>query len=381
MVAAPIRRSRFKAHCRGYDVVDGEVTAGSSGSIGRSGGATYSGTGVDVDAAAATVDRLKGVAAATVRPGVLGGIGGFGGLFALDTDRYRRPVLVSSTDGVGTKLEVARSTGRYDTVGIDLVAMCVDDLVCAGAEPLFLLDYLAVGKLDPELVEQVVTGVADGCRLAGCALLGGETAVHAGVMGSGDLDIAGFAVGAVEWGEQLGPERVGKGDVLLGLPSPGLRSNGYTLARHVLLERASLDLNGPAWPGADHTLADELLLPSVIYAPAVLAAIESAGGGVHACAHITGGGIAGNLSRVLPEGSDAYLDEGTWETPRIFAEISRLGDVSEAEMARVFNLGLGFVVVVDPESADTASRALAASGQHATVVGEVLDGTGRVHIR
>jgi len=381
MVTASTRRSRSKSHCRGYDVVRGEVTEGSSGSIGRSGGATYSSSGVDIDAADAAVERLKGVAATTVRPGVLGGIGGFGGLFALDTDRYRRPVLVSSADGVGTKLVVARSTGRYDTVGIDLVAMCVDDLVCAGAEPLFLLDYLAVGKLVPELVEQVVIGVAEGCRQAGCALLGGETAEHPGVMGSGDLDIAGFAVGAVEWGEQLGPERVRKGDVLLGLPSPGLRSNGYTLARHVLLERASLDLNGPAWPGAAHTLADELLRPSVIYAPAVLAAIDSAEGGVHACAHVTGGGIAGNLSRVLPEGCDAYLDDGTWETPRIFAEISRLGDVSESEMARVFNLGLGFVVVVDPESADTALSALATSGQRSTVVGEVLDGTGQVHVR
>lgn len=376
-----MRPPRSKPRCRGCEAVHEELPVSSTGSIGPSGGATYSGTGVDIDAAAATVERLKGVVATTVRPDVLGGIGGFGGLFALDTDRYRRPVLVSSTDGVGTKLAVARSTGRYDTVGIDLVAMCVDDLVCAGAEPLFLLDYLAVGKLVPELVEQVVTGVADGCRQAGCALLGGETAEHPGVMDSGDVDIAGFAVGAVEWGEQLGPERVGKGDVLLGLPSPGLRSNGYTLARHVLLERASLDLNGPAWPGAAHTLADELLRPSVIYAPAVLAAIESAGGGVHACAHVTGGGIAGNLSRVLPEGCDAYLDHRTWETPRIFAEISRLGDVSDAEMARVFNLGLGFVVVVDPESADTALSALVDSGQRATVVGEVADGSGQAHLR
>ncbi len=290
-------------------------------------------------------------------------------------------MLVSSTDGVGTKLLVARMTGRYDTVGIDLVAMCVDDLVCCGAEPLFLLDYLAVGRLDPVQVEAVVGGVAAGCRLAGCALLGGETAEHPGAMADDDLDIAGFAVGVVDRQALLGPERVGGDDVLLGLPSPGLRSNGYTLARHVLLERAGRSLDEPAWPGSDATLADELLRPSVIYAPAVLAALEAAPGAVHACAHITGGGVPGNLSRSLPPTHDAVLDRTAWPVPRIFDEIRRLGDVAPAEMDRVFNLGLGMVLVVDPAGLDAVRSALAEHGHESRLVGHLEPGSGEVRYR
>lgn len=346
-----------------------------------SGGATYAGAGVDIAAADAAVERLKGLAAATDRPGVLEGIGGFGGLFALDVAGRRRPVLVSSTDGVGTKLAVALATGRLDTVGIDLVAMCVDDVVCTGAEPLYLLDYLAVGRLDPARVEQVVSGVAEGCRRAGCALLGGETAEHPGVMGDDDLDLAGFAVGVVEHDERLGPHRVRPGDVLVGLPSPGLRSNGYTLARHVLLERASLDLQGPAWPGAGHSLADELLRPSEIYAPAVLAAVAAGGDAVHACAHVTGGGIAGNLARVLPPDCDAAVRRAAWDVPRIFGEIARLGQVDGAEMDRVFNLGLGMVLVVAAGAVDAVVRAIAGRGRRAAVVGEIGSGTGEVTVR
>jgi phosphoribosylformylglycinamidine cyclo-ligase len=327
---------------------------------------------------------------------VLGGIGGFGGLFALDTDRYRRPVLVSATDGVGTKLLVARATGRYGTVGIDLVAMCVDDLVCSGAEPLFFLDYVAVGRLVPDRIEEVVAGVADGCRQAGCALIGGETAEHPGAMADDDLDLAGFAVGVVERGHELGPDRVRPGDVLIGLPSPGLRSNGYTLARHVLLERAALTLGGPAWTAAEHSLADELLRPSVIYAPAVLAAIAAgttavgevqdgdgagAGGGVHACAHITGGGIPGNLVRVLPPDCDARLDRRGWTVPPIFGEIARLGGVAEDEMARVFNLGLGMILVVGQQAGEAVLAALSGAGHDPVVVGAVVEGTGKVDLR
>jgi phosphoribosylformylglycinamidine cyclo-ligase len=267
------------------------------------GGATYSAAGVDIAAGDAAVDRLRSMVT---------GIGGFGGQFALDAARFKKPVLVAGTDGVGTKLLVARATGRYETVGIDLVAMCVDDLVCVGAEPLFMLDYIATGKVDPERIATVVGGVAEGCRLAGCALIGGETAEHAGVMAPDELDIAGFAVGAVEDGTQLGPERVRSGDAVIGLASPGLRSNGYTLARHVLLERAGLDLGDPAWDGADVTVADELLRPSVIYAPAVLAARSATGDVLHACAHITGGGIVGNLPRALPERLGAVLPRGPW---------------------------------------------------------------------
>ena len=232
------------------------------------GGATYADAGVDIAAGDAAVDRLRGM---------VSGIGGFGGQFPLDVSRYTSPVLVSSTDGVGTKLVVARATGRYETVGIDLVAMCVDDLVCVGAEPLFMLDYLSTGKVVPETVATVVAGVHEGCRQAGCSLIGGETAEHAGVMAADEIDLAGFAVGVVEQGSQLGSERVRVGDAVVGLASPGLRSNGYTLARHVLLERAGLGLDEPAWAGAGHSVADELLRPSVIYTPAVLAVRDAPG--------------------------------------------------------------------------------------------------------
>jgi phosphoribosylformylglycinamidine cyclo-ligase len=353
------------------------------------GAATYALAGVDLSAGDEAVARIRGVVASTERPEVLGGIGAFASLFALDTRRFPHPVLVSSTDGVGTKMLVAQATGRFDTIGVDLVAMCVDDVVCVGAEPLFLLDYVAVGKLVPERIESIVRGVAEGCRIAGCALVGGETAEHPGAMGSDDVDLAGFAVGVVEAGRELGPHRVVPGDVLVGLPSPGLRSNGYTLARHVLLEHAGLPLGGPAWDGASHSLADELLTPSVVYAPAVLAALSAAPTAVHACAHVTGGGIPGNLRRVLPPDVDAVLDRSAWEVPRIFAEIARLGHVTDAEMGRVFNLGLGMILVVAPAAVEPVVSALAAVAappstsdgvSAATLVGEVVSGTGTVRL-
>jgi phosphoribosylformylglycinamidine cyclo-ligase len=345
---------------------------------------------VDIGAGDLAVERMRGLVA---------GIGGFGARFPLDMTRFTNPVLVSSTDGVGTKLMVAQSTGRYDTVGIDLVAMCVDDLVCLGAEPLFMLDYIATGKVDPDQIATVVAGVHEGCRLAGCALIGGETAEHPGVMAADDLDIAGFAVGVVEQGKELGPERVGAGDVIIGLASPGLRSNGYTLARHVLLERAGRSLREAAWPGAGHSLADELLRPSVIYAPAVLAVLTAlegdasgggggssggdggGSGGLHACAHITGGGIVGNLPRVLPDGLGAELDRSTWEEPRIFEEIRRLGPVEEAEMDRVFNRGVGMALIVGAAGVDGALAALTARDVPATVIGTVVLGASGVTIR
>jgi phosphoribosylformylglycinamidine cyclo-ligase len=246
---------------------------------------------------------------------------------------------------------------------------------------LFLLDYVATGKLDPDQMEQLVAGVADGCRQAGCALLGGEMAEHPGTMGPGEFDLAGFAVGIVEEGAVLGPERVRSGDVLVGLSSPGLRSNGYTLARHVLLERAGLDLDQPAWTGAEHSLADELLRPSVIYAPAVLGALQATGtAAVHAAAHVTGGGIPGNLSRALPGECDAVVDRDSWETPAIFGEIQRLGDVADEEMARVFNLGLGMVLAVASSEVVPVLGALSQAGQPGTVVGRVVEGTGQVHL-
>ncbi len=335
------------------------------------GGATYAGAGVDIAAGDAAVERLRSMVA---------GIGGFGGQFPLDMDRYTRPVLVASTDGVGTKLAVARASGRYDTVGIDLVAMCVDDLVCVGAEPLFMLDYIATGRVDPDHVATVVAGVHEGCRQAGCALIGGETAEHAGVMAADELDLAGFAVGVVEQGTQLGPERVRAGDAVVGLASPGLRSNGYTLARHVLLERADLDLDAPAWEGADHSVADELLRPSVIYTPAVLSVRAALGDALHACAHITGGGIVGNLPRALPDDLGARLDRSAWEEPRIFAEIQRLGAVDGGEMDRVFNRGVGMALVLRAGAVDEALAALAGAGQPASVIGTVVDGGPGVQI-
>jgi phosphoribosylformylglycinamidine cyclo-ligase len=329
------------------------------------GGATYAGAGVDIGAGDAAVELMKGL---------VSGIGGFGGQFPLDTARFAHPVLVASTDGVGTKLVVAQASGRFDTVGIDLVAMCVDDLVCVGAEPLFMLDYIATGKVDPARIEAVVAGVGEGCRLAGCALIGGETAEHPGVMAPDDLDIAGFAVGAVEQGTQLGPERVRVGDVIIGLPSPGLRSNGYTLARLVLLGReyGHRSLDDPAWDGADVTLADELLRPSVIYTPAVLRVRDALGEGLHACAHVTGGGIVGNLPRVLPEDMAGSLARSSWLEPRIFAEIQRLGSVDEAEMDRVFNRGVGMALVVQADGADAALEVLDAAGHASTVIGHVV---------
>jgi len=343
------------------------------------GGATYGAAGVSIAAGDELVERIKGATASTARPGVIGGIGGFGGLFAVDRTRYEHPVLVATTDGVGTKLLVARDAGRYRTVGLDLVAMCVDDLVCVGAEPLFLLDYIACGRLVPDRLEQLVEGIAEGCRQAGCALLGGETAEHPGVMAPDDLDLAGFAVGIVEEEPPLGPSRVRPGDTLVGLASPGLRSNGYTLARYVLLDLAGRPLSGPAWPGADRTLADELLVPSVIYAPAVRAAMAECPGQLHAAAHVTGGGLAANLARVLPADCDAAVTR-RWEVPRIFAEIQVLGDVADDEMARVFNLGIGMVLVVDPDATGAVLATLERAGRPAGVVGRVTAGTGQVHL-
>ena len=331
--------------------------------------ATYADSGVDIDAGERAVDLIKPLVASTRRDEVLGGLGDFGGLFRLDTSRYDRPVLVAATDGVGTKLVVAQETGRLDTIGVDLVAMCVDDLVCQGAEPLFFLDYISAGTVEPSRMADLVAGVADGCRQVGAALLGGEMAEHAGIMGPDEFDLVGFAVGVVDQERILGSARVRPGDVLVGLPSPGLRSNGYTLARHVLLERMGLALDGPAWEGADVSLGDELLRPSVIYTPAVLAAIDAAD--VHAVAHITGGGFEGNIPRALPEGTRAVVEQGSWEVPRIFGEIRRLGQVADDEMARVFNLGLGMVLVVGGDSVGDALAALSGAGLEPVVVGRV----------
>ena len=340
-------------------------------------GETYAAAGVDIAAGEEAVARIKDKVRSTFRPEVIGDIGGFGGLFAFANHRYKHPVLVSSTDGVGTKALVAQAAGSFETIGIDLVAMCVDDLVCQGAEPLFFLDYIAVGQLDPDHIEQLVEGVAEGCRQAGCALIGGEMAEHPGAMEPGEFDLVGFSVGVAERDQLITGEHVRPGDVLIGLPSPGLRSNGYSLARKVLLERAQLPLDGPAYEGAHHTLAEELLVPSVIYAPAVLNLLRHVD--VRAVCHVTGGGLAGNLVRVLPKGVDATVDPTSWEEPRIFGEIRRLGEIDQDEMRKVFNLGLGMVVVVPGDEAFRTLDLLRSSGHLATEIGRVEKGAGAVH--
>jgi phosphoribosylformylglycinamidine cyclo-ligase len=339
---------------------------------------SYRSAGVDIAAGEEAVAAIKDDVRSTYRPEVIGDIGGFGGLFAFPQQRFRDPVLVSSTDGVGTKALVAQAVGQFETIGIDLVAMCVDDLVCQGAEPMFFLDYIAVGKLDPNHIKQLVKGIAEGCRAAGCALIGGEMAEHPGAMEPGEFDLVGFAVGVAERDELITTERVQPGDLLIGLASPGLRSNGYSLARRVLLDRDGRALDGPAFEGAHHDLAHELLRPSVIYTPAVLALLRAVD--VHAVAHVTGGGIPGNLSRVLPERCDAVVDRSTWEPPRIFDEIQRAGDVDPDEMAHVFNLGIGMIVVVPPEDHHRALDLLRTKGVDPRVIGAVEPGTGQVRL-
>ncbi|MGH9150276.1 MAG: phosphoribosylformylglycinamidine cyclo-ligase [Acidimicrobiales bacterium] len=339
-------------------------------------GLTYAAAGVDLAAGERAVARIKEKVRSTFRPEVIGDIGGFAGLFAFPRDRYRDPVLVGSTDGVGTKALVARATGRFATIGLDLVAMCVDDLVCHGAEPLFFLDYIAVGRLDPDQIVELVEGVAEGCRRAGCALIGGEMAEHPGAMEPGQFDLVGSAVGVVERDRLITGAALQAGDVLIGLPSPGLRSNGYSLARKVLLDSAGLALDGPAWAGARHTLADELLEPSVIYAPAVAAVHRAVG--LRAVAHVTGGGIPANLVRVLPAGVDAVVRRSSWEPPRIFAEIQRLGAIDHAEMARVFNLGVGMIVAVTGGERFHALDGLRQRGHRAFEMGEIVAGRGEV---
>jgi phosphoribosylformylglycinamidine cyclo-ligase len=337
---------------------------------------TYADAGVDIAAGEKAVELIKSHVRSTFRPEVIGDVGGFGGLFSLARLRYREPLLVASTDGVGTKSMVAAQVGRFDTIGLDVVAMCVDDIATCGAEPLFFLDYISVGKLVPETIDQIVSGVAHGCREAGCALLGGEMSEHPGVMDEGEFDLVGFAVGVVERSMLL-PAGVRAGDRIIGFSSPGLRSNGYSLARRAF-ERAGRSLDQPAWRGARHSLGAELLRPSVIYAPAVVQLRRHAE--VHALCHVTGGGIAGNLTRVLPPDCDGIVQRGRWEEPRIFDVIQTAGDVSDDEMEHVFNLGLGMLAIVAGPDAHAALDAVRSGGHEAWFVGVIEDGHGRAII-
>ena len=311
---------------------------------------TYRDSGVDIEAGERLVEAIRPAAGATDRPGTMGGLGGFGALFDLRAAGFRDPVLVSSTDGVGTKLMVAIETGLHDGVGIDLVAMCVNDLVVQGAEPLFFLDYFATGKLAVDAAARVVRGIAEGCRLSGCALVGGETAEMPGMYGPGHYDLAGFAVGAAERGALL-PHGVAAGDFILGLPSSGVHSNGFSLVRHVVRE-AGLGWDAPCPFAADLTLGQALMAPTRLYVHAVLALHRA--GLLRAAAHITGGGLPGNLPRVLPAGLHAEIDGDAWEPPPVFGWLARTGDIAADEMLRVFNCGIGMALVVSNVASATA---------------------------
>jgi phosphoribosylformylglycinamidine cyclo-ligase len=328
----------------------------------------YRRAGVDLEAAERAVELIGEIAAKATRPEVAAGVGGFAGLFRIGDGR----LLAAAADGVGTKVEIARRAGWLDTVGIDLVAMCANDVVCTGAEPLFFLDYVACSRLVPDEVAALVRGVAEGCREAGCALLGGETAEHPGVMEEGRFDLAGFCVGVVEEERLLGPHRVREGDVLLGLGSSGLHSNGFSLVRRVL-DQADLDLEtAPAELGKP--LREELLLPTRIYVRPVLQGVRE--GLIQAAAHVTGGGISGNLRRILPPGLGARLDPGGWEIPPIFRFIQRLAGADEQDIWLTLNMGLGMLLVARPEAAETCASKLSAIGASVFVVGGVEAGEG-----
>jgi len=342
-------------------------------------GASYAAAGVDIEAGDRAVELMRAKVARASRPEVIGDIGGFAGLFEIDFARYRRPLLASSTDGVGTKLVIAQAMGRHDTVGIDLVGMVVDDLVVCGAEPLFLLDYIACGQVVPERMAEIVGGVAEGCRMAGCALVGGETAEHPGIMEPDEYDLAGAGVGIVEADDVLSSERIVDGDVVVAMASSGLHSNGYSLVRHVLLHGARLRLDAELdelEPG--RSLGDALLVPTRIYAKDCLSLIAECD--VHALAHVTGGGLAANLARVLPARLDATLDRSTWSVPPIFRMIAERGRVADEEMERTFNMGVGMVAVVAADDADRALALLTARHVPAWIAGTVGAGEGRARL-
>jgi phosphoribosylformylglycinamidine cyclo-ligase len=330
---------------------------------------SYKQAGVDIDAGAALVERIKPLAGATRRAGSDAGLGGFGAFFDLKAAGYRDPVLVVTTDGVGTKLKLAIETGRHDRIGIDLVAMCVNDLVVQGAEPLLMLDYFATGKLDVEQGAEIVRGIAAGCKEAGCALVGGETAEMPGLYGAGDYDLAGFAVGAVERGRALTGAGVRAGDKVIGIASSGVHSNGFSLVRRIVAE-AGLGLDKPAPFDAEETLGAALLAPTRIYVRSCLELVRAKL--VQALAHITGGGLIENIPRVLPAGLTVELDAGAWKLPPVFAWLKRAGGIAPAEMARVFNCGIGMVAILHPEDVAPALALLARAGERAFEIGAVL---------
>jgi len=334
-------------------------------------GITYADAGVDIDAGNALVERIKPAAKRTARPGTMSGLGGFGALFDLKEAGFKDPVLVAATDGVGTKLRIAIDTGNVDTIGIDLVAMCVNDLICQGAEPLFFLDYFATGKLDLDQATAIIEGIAEGCALSGCALTGGETAEMPGMYHNGDFDLAGFAVGAMERGAHL-PRAVHEGDVLLGLPSDGVHSNGYSLVRKIV------ELGGLGWdadcPWGQGTLGAALLTPTRLYVKGGVAALRA--DTISALAHITGGGLTENLPRVLPEGLGAQIDLNAWDLPPVFKWLAATGGMAQAELLKTFNAGIGMIAVVPVAKLEAAKAAFEAEGHECVEIGVITQGAG-----
>ena len=337
----------------------------------------YAAAGVDIEAGYKGVQLMKRHVERTSIPGVVSGIGGFGGLFAPDISGMEEPILVSGTDGVGTKIRVAQLMGRHDTIGIDCVAMCVNDIICCGAKPLFFLDYIAIGKNDPEKVASIVSGVAEGCVQSGCALIGGETAEHPGVMNPDDYDLAGFAVGIVDKAKMIDGSRMKAGDIILALPSSGLHSNGFSLVRKVFdIEHA--DLNRPLDGLDGKSLGEELLTPTKLYVKPVLAALRAAR--VYGASHITGGGFYENIPRCLPEGMTAKIHKSALSIPPIFSLLQEKGGISERDMFNTFNMGTGMVLVVDKEDAAKAVAALDGAGAAPRIIGEVVPGGGGVEL-
>ncbi|NQS75122.1 MAG: phosphoribosylformylglycinamidine cyclo-ligase [Peptococcaceae bacterium] len=338
-------------------------------------GLTYADAGVDIDAGNKAVQLMRGAVKSTFRPEVLAGIGGFGGFFALNADKYREPVLVAGTDGVGTKLRIAMLMKKHETIGIDAVAMCVNDILVQGAEPLFFLDYLAVGKLAPEKVAAIVSGVAAGCQQAGCALIGGETAEMPGFYGPEEYDLAGFAVGVVERDRIVDGREIVPGDVLIGLPSSGLHSNGYSLARKVLLEVGGYQMDSYV-DKLGRTVGEEMLEPTKIYVKVVLPLLQKFR--IKGMAHITGGGLTENVVRMLPAETGAAIKLGTWDVPPVFDLIKEIGAVTEQEMLRTFNMGIGLVAVIEKDRAKEVIEELAAGGEVSYLIGEVTRGNKKV---
>jgi len=340
---------------------------------------TYAASGVDIDKANRLVDRIKTIAKSTARPGVMGDIGGFGGLFSLNVTQMEKPVLVSSTDGVGTKLKIAFLTGRHDTVGIDLVAMCVNDALCCGAEPLFFLDYVAMPKDDPPLLEQIVDGITNGCIQADSALLGGETAILPDLYAPGDYDLAGFCVGVVPRKEVINGSAIVPGDVVIGVASSGLHSNGYSLARKIVFEMAGLGA-GDHVAELDQTAGEALLEPTRIYVKPVRQVLTHyrVKAVVHGIAHITGGGLVENIERIVPPTVRVVLDRDSWTVPPVFPWLARLGNVDPGEMDRVFNMGIGLALIVSSYYAESIRHQLADSGLQSWPIGRVEEGAGEV---